>query len=173
MLIIGLTGGIGTGKDEAAKVLKRLGAKIIDADEVGHKLLKKDTAVYKKVLKVFGEGILGAGREIDRKKLGFIVFKSRIKLAILNKIIHPPMKKEFAKAIAAYRKSGEKLIVLNAAVLFEAGWDELVDKTILITAPKELRIKRLQKRGIDKQKALIMISSQWSDSITMKARLLN
>jgi dephospho-CoA kinase len=163
-MVIGLTGGIGAGKDEAAKVFKKTGAKIIDADKIGHSLLKKNTPVYRKTLKAFGPEVLNKSKEIDRRKLGSIVFKNRKKLAVLNRIIHPAMKEEFKKEITGYGKKGVKFIVLNAAILSEAGWDKLADKTILITAPRELRVKRLQKRGIDRPKALTMISSQWSDA---------
>ena len=163
MLTIGLTGGVGAGKDEAAKIFKRFGVKVIDADDVGHKLLKRSSPAYKKISKMFGLRILDSKKEIERKKLGEIVFGNRRKLKLLNRIIHPLMEKEFKKEIAKQREKGSKFVVLNAAVLFELGWDKLVDKTILITAPEELRIKRLQDRGISRERALAMVSSQWSD----------
>lgn len=163
MVIIGLAGGIGTGKDEVAKIFRNLGTKIINADEVGHTLLRKNSPAYKKIAKIFGLEILDSRCEIDRKKLGGVVFNNKNKLRLLNKIIHPLMEKEFRKKIKEYRNKDVRTTILNAAVLFEAGWDELVDKTILVTAPKELRIRRLAKKGISRKKALNMISSQWSD----------
>ncbi|PIZ16053.1 hypothetical protein COY51_03675 [Candidatus Desantisbacteria bacterium CG_4_10_14_0_8_um_filter_39_17] len=164
MIVIGLTGGVGAGKDEAARVFKKMGAVIINADEVGHRLLEKSTPVYQKIVKLFGLGILNPDGEIDRRKLGKIVFGNRRKLKLLDRIIHPLMEKEFRRKLIEYRNKGVKTVVLNAAVLFEAGWDKLVKRTILITAPEELRIKRLQERGIDRKKAIAIIFSQWSDA---------
>lgn len=162
MMIIGLTGGVGAGKDEAAKILKSLGVKIIDADDVGHRLLEKNRVLQKRLVKTFGCGILSKGK-IARKKLGEIVFGNRGRIRLLNQAIHPLMGREFRKKIAGYKKKGVKAVVLNAAILFEAGWDKFTDKTILVTAPLQMRIKRLKKKRINRKKALAMISSQWSD----------
>ena len=167
MVVIGLTGGIGVGKDEAAKVFKRLDATIIDADKTGHYLLEKDRKLCARLIEIFGNEIVSRNK-IDRKKLGAIVFGNKKKLGLLNEAIHPLMKKEFRKEIAKYKKQGKKVIVLNAAVLFEAGWDKIVDKVILVIASKALRIKRLGKRGIGRQKALAMISSQLNDAVKKK-----
>ncbi|OIN99418.1 dephospho-CoA kinase [Candidatus Desantisbacteria bacterium CG02_land_8_20_14_3_00_49_13] len=164
MIVIGLTGGAGAGKDEAARVLKRLGAHVIDADKTGHRLLGNNRSLRKKLVKSFGRKILDSSGRIDRRELGRIAFGNRAKLKVLNRAIHPLMAKEFRKEIALLRKKGRKAVVLNAAVLFEAGWDRLVDHVILITAPRELRIKRLGKRGIPRKKALAMICSQWPDA---------
>jgi len=164
VIVVGLTGGPGAGKDEAMKIFKGFGAKIINADETGHNLLKKNTSVYKEIIKIFGSGILNSQNEIDRKRLGGIVFGNRKKLTLLNRAIHPLMEKEFRKEIASHRKRGTKFVVLNAAILFEAGWDKLVDRAILITAPIEVRVKRLEKSGTGREKALKMIFSQWADA---------
>jgi len=163
MVKIGLTGGAGAGKDEAARVLRSQGAKIINADEIGHRLLEKDRALQKKLVRTFGQEILGPEGKIDRKKLGTIVFGNKSKIRLLNRAIHPLMKREFKREIAECRRKGIKIVVLNAAILFEAGWDKLVDRVILITAPEKLRIKRLLKKGIPLEKALAIFSSQWSD----------
>jgi len=167
-MTFGLTGGIGSGKDEAAKILKQFGVKIINADEVGHLLLKKNTPVYKRILKTFGSFILKKNKEIDRKKLGSIVFKNKKLLITLNEIIHPAMQEYFKMEIKKYKASGAKLIILNAAILFEAGWDKLCDKVILISATLNMRIKRLKQRGIKKEKALSIINSQLSDELKRK-----
>ena len=164
MVVIGLTGGVGAGKDEAARVLKKLGAHIIDADKTGHRLLVNNRSLQKKLINVFGRRILDSRGRIDRKELGRIAFSSRAKMKILNRAIRPLMAKEFKKETALCGKKGRKAVVLNAAILFEAGWDKLVGRIILITSPKELRLKRLKKRGIPRKKALAMISSQWPDA---------
>jgi len=168
MIVIGLTGGVGAGKDEAARVLKRLGAYVIDADKTGHWLLGNNRSLQKKLVKSFDRGILDSRGRIDRKELGRIAFGSRAKLKVLNRAIHPLMADEFKKEVVLYEKRGRKAVVLNAAILFEAGWDKLVDRIILITAPLELRLKRLKNRGIPRKKALAMISSQWPDSRKIK-----
>jgi dephospho-CoA kinase len=164
MIVIGLTGGVGAGKDEAVRVLKGSGAHIIDADKTGHRFLRNNRSLQKKLVKSFSRKILDSRGGIDRKELGRIAFGNRAKLKVLDRAIHPLMAKEFKKEIAQCRKKGRKAVVLNAAILFEAGWDKLVDNVILITARRELRIKRLKKRGVDRAKALATISSQWPDS---------
>jgi len=168
MSTIGLTGGIGAGKDEVAAVFKKLGATVIDADKTGHKLLGDDPSVRRKILAAFGRDILGRGGKIDRKKLGGIVFSGKSGLRLLNNIMHPQMEKIFRAEISRHKKAGKKIIVLNAAVLFEAGWDKLVDRTILVSAPRAIRIKRLEKKGIGGKQAAAIISSQWPDAAKKK-----
>ncbi len=108
MKIIGLTGGIGSGKSTVAEILKKLGAVVIDLDRIGHEVLRKDSVVYKKIISVFGEGILNDDGEIDRTKLGKIVFSDEGALQRLNKIVHPAIDKRVREETIKNRRKGIK-----------------------------------------------------------------
>lgn len=163
MIVIGLTGGAGAGKDEAVRVLKKLGADIIDADKTGHRLLACKRQLKKKLVRIFSSAILDAEGRIDRGKLGTAVFGRPSKIRLLNRAIHPLMAEEFRKSIKASEKKKKRAVVLNAAILFEAGWDKLVDRVVLVASSKRLRVERLAKRGISREKAMAMAASQWPD----------
>jgi len=171
MKIIGLTGPIGAGKDEAAEILKRLGAHIIDADKVAHEMYAFQSPVWQEMIKTFGSKILKRGGEINRKKLGEIVFSDQRKLKELDSIVHPALKEEIIK-IADSRKSKvdskARMVVINAAVLKEIGLADYVDKVWVILASKEKRIKRLLKSGLSKEEALRRINAQVSQKDYLK-----
>ena len=120
MLVIGLTGGIGTGKSEVTRLLGSLGAVVINADQVGHEAYKPDSESWKEVVKAFGEAILRTNREIDRQKLGAIVFGDPDQLAKLNRIMHPRMARIVSEQLESLRVQGAKVVVVAAALLFEA-----------------------------------------------------
>jgi dephospho-CoA kinase len=144
--VIGLVGGIGAGKSRVAEELARRGAFILDADAVGHALLDQ-TPAREEVLKRFGPSIAGPlsdGSHIDRSALGRVVFGDRHALRDLEAILHPRMRRTFERAVARAQRRGEaKAIVLDAAVLFEAGWSDLCDMVAFIDAPREQRLARL------------------------------
>ena len=152
--IIGLTGPIGAGKNEVAKILRRRGAYIIDADEIGHKLFVPQSDVWCRIVEAFGSRVLNRGGAINRHKLGQIVFPDHKKLNILNSITHP----KIIEAIKEEIKDKKGIIVINAALpeLFEG----LVDQTIVVIASKEKRLKRLLKQGRSKTEAEKRIKSQ-------------
>src|SRR5437879_1578033 len=107
MLTIGITGGIGSGKSTAAKILAELGAPILDADKVGHEIYQPGTPAYRELIDTFGEGILAPDRTIDRRKLGPIVFADPAALKRLNAIVHPKMFARMGEMVAAMRSGGE------------------------------------------------------------------
>lgn len=147
MLTIGLTGGIGTGKSEVSRILGKLGANVIDADQVGHEAYRPDTPIWQEIVTTFGEGILQDNGEVDRKKLGAIVFHDSQSMIILNAIMHPKMADIIRPTIEQFREQGSEAVVLEAALLFEAGWDALVDEVWVTYAPGEVVIGRLQLRN--------------------------
>lgn len=147
MLVIGLTGGIGTGKSEVARILTELGAVVINADEVGHGAYTPNSEIWREVVRAFGSGILQPNGEIDRKKLGVIVFADSRKLAKLNSIMHPRMARMVAERIEGYRAEGKSVVVVEAALLFEARWDTLVDEVWVTVSPMELAVRRIQARN--------------------------
>ena len=147
MLVIGLTGGIGTGKTEVAKKLQELGAKLIEADKLGHLAYQPHSRPWRMVTEKFGTDILGENDEVDRKKLGAIVFSDPSALVILNSIMQPWIANMAREIIAEYRKTRQKVVVLEAAILIEAGWDDLVDEIWVTTAPETQVVDRIGKRN--------------------------
>jgi dephospho-CoA kinase len=147
MIVIGLTGGIGTGKSEVARILQGLGAVLISADQVGHEAYQPHSEIWQEVVKAFGEEILQPNGEIDRKKLGSIVFADPQELVRLNQIMHPRMAGMVARRIEQLREEGAAVVVVEAALLFEAGWDSLVDEVWTTDSTLETVINRLQARN--------------------------
>ena len=161
MLVIGLTGGIGTGKSEAARQLEELGALIISADQVGHEAYTVNTEAWEQVVATFGNGILQDDKEIDRRKLGSIVFSDPSQLKKLNQIMHPRMARIVSDKIEAFRGQGVDTVVVEAALLFEAGWDSLVEEVWVTDASEEIIIGRLRERnGLSEEEAKKRINSQ-------------
>ena len=163
MLVIGLTGGIGTGKSEAARYMTSLGAALIDADLVGHEAYQPHAEAWRRVVDAFGPEILQSNGEIDRRKLGGIVFADPEQLARLNAIMHPLMAGMVADQLAALAAGGAAVAVVEAALLFEAGWDALVQEVWVTDAPEEAVIRRLhQRNGMSEAEARQRLSAQMS-----------
>ena len=161
MLVIGLTGSIGTGKSEAARQLEALGASIISADQVGHEAYTPNTEAWEHVVSAFGDEILQDDGEIDRRKLGAIVFSDSGQLETLNQIMHPRMARMVADKIEAFRGQETEVVVVEAALLFEAGWDSLVEEVWVTDSPEQVIIERLKLRnGMSEEEARKRISSQ-------------
>ena len=147
MLVIGLTGGIGTGKTVVSQLLERLGATVINADQVGHEAYTPHSEAWQEVVKAFGEDILQDSGEIDRRKLGGIVFADPGRLAVLNGIMHPRMAAIVRDKLQGLERQGVHVAVVEAAVLFEAGWNCLVDEVWTTESPVEAVVARLQERN--------------------------
>jgi len=165
MLTIGLTGGIGSGKTTATKILAELGAPVIDADKVGHAIYEPDGPAYGDMIAAFGDGILGPDRTIDRKKLGPIVFADPEALKRLNSIVHPKMFARMRQMVETLRAGGErKPVVIEAAVLIEANWQPLFDEIWLVEASKERVIERVERdRGLKPAQTEARIRAQLPD----------
>lgn len=164
-ITIGLTGGIGSGKSTAAKILAELGAPAIDADKVGHEIYQTGTPAYRELIDAFGEGILASDRTIDRRKLGPIVFADPAALKRLNAIVHPKMFARMGEMVAAMRRGGEtRPIVIEAAILIEANWQPLFDEVWLVTASRDRVIERVERdRGLKPEQTEARIRAQLSD----------
>lgn len=169
MLVIGLTGGIGTGKSEVARLLERLGAVVISADQLGHQAYTPHSEIWQEVVRGFGQDILQASGEIDRKKLGAIVFSDPARLEQLNRIMHPRMARMVSARIEQLRQAGTAVVVVEAALLFEAGWDSLVNEVWVTDAPEAIVVSRLKARnGLDQAEALKRVRSQMSRTERME-----
>jgi dephospho-CoA kinase len=161
MKIIGLTGSICSGKSTIARFLARMGATVIDADEIGHEAYQPHSETWAQVVDTFGRGILTAGGEIDRKKLGEIVFRDPEALQRLNAIMHPGMHRVAEKMIGKLKKNGAEVIVLEAPLLVEANWLDLVDEVWVAQASEQNSLKRCRDRsGLSEAQARARMASQ-------------
>lgn len=159
--VIGLTGGIGSGKSTVSQLLAELGAIIIDADKVGHQAFLPNTPAWHDVTAAFGQQIITPSGEIDRQKLGQIVFNDPESLSRLNQIMHPRMYDMMQEKIKEYRKQEAAVVVVEAAILIEANWQSLVDQIWVTVTPESTVIKRLkEQRGLDEEQTLARIRSQ-------------
>jgi len=161
MKVIGLTGGIGSGKSTVAQFLAELGAVILDADKIGHEVFRPDSGGWREIVAAFGKQILASDGNIDRKKLGDIVFGNAESLSRLNQIMHPRMYDVVKAQLEEYRRQGMRVVVLEAALLLETGWTSLVDEVWVTTASESTVLKRLEERtGLSQAESLARIRSQ-------------
>ena len=161
MTVIGITGNIGSGKSAVCQILANLGTVIIDADELAHEAYQPHSQIWQEIVTAFGKHILKSSNEIDRKKLAQIVFSNPASLARLNKIVHPETYRLVRQKIDSYRRQGAKTIALEAALLIEAGWMNLVDKLWLVKAPDDMVLQRLsQHKGSDRTEISARLKSQ-------------
>jgi len=160
-MIIGLTGGSGTGKSTVVDYFKNKGYKILDFDKVSRKVCEIGTPCLNEIVFFFGKNVLSTDGSLNRKFLGSIVFSDEEKLKLLNSITHKYITEEMYKFLDKNKNSN---IVFDAPLLFEAGIDSLCDKTIAVLAPKNIRIDRIVKRdNITKDQAINRIKSQKED----------
>lgn len=166
MQVIGLTGGVGSGKSLAAELLRKIsGAELLIADDLGHVAMEKDTVGYGRILDTFGHTILSGDGEIDRKKLGDMVFDDRERLMQLNQIVHP-LVKEYLAGYIRERKERQGTIILENAIMFETGCDKLCDQVWYVWVPKQMRIQRLQEsRGYSREKCEAIMAQQMQEEI--------
>ncbi len=169
MKVIGLTGSIGSGKSTVSQFLAELGAVILDADKVGHKAFKPDTELWREVVFAFGRQVLKPDGDIDRKKLGELVFSDSESLSQLNQIMHPRMYDMVKAQLEDYRRQKVAVVVLEAPLLIEAGWTSLVDEVWVTVAPESTILRRLQERmGLSQAEALARLRSQLSSAERLK-----
>ncbi len=157
-ILIGLTGNIATGKSEVARILADLGARVIDADQVAHEVMRRDGPTYNLVVEAFGPEILAADGTIDRGKLGAIVFRDPAALRRLEAAVHPATTAEVSRRIA---QAQESVVVVEAIKLIEAGMHRLYDALWVVTAPRSLQIARLiAARGLTEEEAALRVGAQ-------------
>lgn len=164
-MIIALTGGIASGKSTVAQTLAKLGAYVIDADKLGHHAYLAGSAAFDQVVATFGENVVGTDGEIDRRALGGKVFGNPAALKQLTDIVWPAIRAMAEQAIKqAQAEQPERHVVLEAAVLIEAGWHDLGDAVWVVTAPPEVAIARASARdGIEPAAVQARIDSQISN----------
>ena len=160
--IIGIMGGIGSGKSTVAAEFAKLGCKVIDADEIAHELLKRD-AIKEKIVAVFNRDIIDSSGNINRKRLAEIVFADIDKLKMLNRIIHPFAIERVEELIEQYNQQNQiKVIVLDMPLLVEIGWAGRCNKLIFVDCKEKIRAERAKKLGFDKNQLKIRENFQIS-----------
>jgi dephospho-CoA kinase len=162
MILVGLTGGVATGKSTVAKMFKECGAVVIDADELAHEAVKPGTPAWREIVAFFGKTVLNQDRSLNRQALGSIVFRNPKKRRQLEHIIHPRVAREQARLTKqAARTDPKAVVVYDVPLLFEAGIDTRVDATIVVTADRDTQITRLKKRNdLSRAEAIRRIRSQ-------------
>lgn len=164
MLTVGLTGNVASGKTTVAERWRDAGVTVIAADRLGHEVLEQDAEAREALLAEFGQGILGAGGEIDRAALGDAAFSGSGRVSRLNAIVHPPLLERLDRELARARAAGAKLSVVDAALVFEFGLGEVLDRLVLVTAPAHVREERLRlSRGMDAERFRRITETQMPD----------
>jgi dephospho-CoA kinase len=161
MLVVGLTGGICSGKSTVAAMFERLGAIIIDADRVAHELQVPGQPLFQAIVSAFGRQIVGEDGRIDRRRLGAIVFSDPKARAGLEEILHPAIVEECGRRIQQARASGAAVCLLDAALLIESGRHARFDRMVLVEASEAVQLERLMARmGLSREEAMQRIRSQ-------------
>lgn len=162
MMLIGLTGGVATGKSTVAKMFGRCGAVVIDADQLAREVVQPGKPAWQDIIHTFGTGVLNPDRTINRQTLGSLVFSHPRKRRQLERIIHPRVAREQQRLTRQAAKiDPEAIVIYDVPLLFEAGIDKRVDKIVVVTADRETQIARLSKRnGLSRFEALRRIKSQ-------------
>jgi dephospho-CoA kinase len=169
MKVIGLTGGIGSGKSTVAQFMAELGAVVLELDKVGHEVMKSGTDVWRQLVDEFGEDIIAADGEIDRSRLGKIVFNESNALERLNNIIHPEIDKIIAVKLDEYRRRGIDYVVLEAAARLDTDRSSQVDEIWTTVAPDNVVLKRLASRsGFSEKETRARIRAQLPDEERIK-----
>ena len=164
MIILGLTGGIAAGKSTVARELARRGAHVIDADRLGHRAYEPGTRAHREVVGVFGAGVVGAGGAIDRAALGARVFGKPELLRRLTDIVWPEIRRLAEAEIASLRRRNpDGVVVLDAAVLLEAGWEDLADEIWVVVVERATAVARAVARGLERAAVEARIDAQLSN----------
>jgi dephospho-CoA kinase len=159
--VIGLTGGIASGKSTIARMFEEEGIPLIDTDVIAKHVLDKDTPGYYEVLEVFGEDILHSSKDINRKKLGKIIFESQEKREILNAIVHPKVISIAQHEINRLIALDTPMVVVDVPLLYEVGFEKHVDYVVVVSTSRDLQVARLMDRDlIDEDYALTKVQAQ-------------
>lgn len=156
--VVGITGGIASGKSNVCSIIRNSGFQVIDCDKISHDIILKGTKAYDQIINEFGDGFIDDEGQINRKKLGKLVFNDLKAKKVLEAITHPIIKEELNKQI---NDSNEELLFVETPLLYEAKLEEIFDYVICVFLPKKIQVERLIVReGIDEDYALAKIHSQ-------------
>lgn len=175
-LAVGLTGGIASGKSTVTCMLKEMGIPVIDADEESRLAVQQGEPAYMQIIKTFGTEILLPNGELDRQKLGSIIFHSEEKRQLLNNIVHPEVRRRMIAKKETTVMSGGQIIVLDIPLLFESKLTYMVDKTLLIYVDKKIQLKRLMERNsltVEEAEARIHSQMPLAEKINLADEVIN
>ena len=161
-LVIGLTGGFGVGKSSVAQRFKNMGAEVIDADEIAHDAMKKGSPIFDPIIELFEEALHPGGKKMDREKIAEIVFSNSKKRKELEAIIHPYVYKKIKERIEA---SERPVILVEVPLLFEAGFETLCDKVVVVTCNSTVKMKRLKNKKFTEQEVRARERAQMAEAL--------
>lgn len=160
-IIVGLTGGIASGKSTISKMFKEKEVPVIDTDGIARNLLDNDESIYNAIVETFGEAVLTTDKKINRNKVAQIIFSDADKRQALNDIVHPKVKDIALREVSHYKEDDHKIIVVDVPLLFEASFDKVCDVTVVVYARKKDQVSRLVSReGIDEAYAKQKVNAQ-------------
>lgn len=166
--VVGLTGGIASGKSTVSKMLSQVGFPIVDADLVAHRLQQPGQPGFERLVDHFGRGILTGGGELDRSRLGQLAFGDPVARDELNQAMQPLIREEIMAQVANFKRTGVPVVVIDVPLLFEQHYDDDCDLTVVVTVDRAYQLQRLQQRnGYDRVTALARIDAQLP--LTVKA----
>ncbi len=165
-LSVGLTGGIASGKNFVADLLAEEGIPVVDADPIGHELIRPGAPCYRALVRLFGRGVLARNGRVVRRRVADIVFGDARKLRALNALMHPPIFSEAdRRAREFHRRGGHAIVVISAAVLVESGAAKCFDRIIVVSCRPAVQLRRLVRRdGLDTERARARLAAQISDA---------
>jgi dephospho-CoA kinase len=162
MLVVGLTGNIGSGKSTVARMLEERGVPVIDADVLARDAVAEGSPALAAIVSRWGSRMLAADGSLDRAALRRVVFASAEERRVLESIVHPEIKARREELVEAARARRERVVVCDIPLLFEAGLEKDVDAVLLVDAPREARLERIVRdRGLNRADALAMVDAQW------------
>ena len=163
MVVIGVTGGVGTGKSTVARMFYKLGATVLDADAIAHQVMEPKRVAWRQIVKAFGEGILDEDQAINRRRLAAVVFQDEERRKRLERIVHPHVLREIRGRLHRLRRlKRTRAVVLDVPLLMEVGADRLVDALVVVTAPPEVQRERLRAtHGWSDEDTRARIAAQW------------
>ena len=175
-VVLGLTGGIASGKSTVSTMIRKHGIHVIDADIISREVVEVGKPAYYQIVELFGEDILHDNHTINREKLGGLIFADEKKRNQLNRIVHPAIREEMLKQTKEEKEQNAKAVVLDIPLLFESKLTHLVDKTILVYVDEKTQLERLMKRnGFSEEEAMMRIRSQLplKEKISLSDELIN
>ena len=160
-VVIGLTGGIASGKSTVSNMIKNMGITVVDADQISRDVVEVGKPAYNQIVQVFGVEILQQDHTLNREKLGALIFSDQTKREQLNKIVHPAVRKEMLDQVEKEKKQRSNAVVLDIPLLFESKLTYMVDKTLLVYVDEQTQLERLMKRNsYTQEEAILRIQSQ-------------
>ena len=161
MLRVGITGGIASGKSTVAELIRQHGFEVLDLDKLGHRMIQPGLPAFNEIVSIFGPAILASDGQIDRHRLGTIVFADPAQLATLNSILHPRIREEAEKWFTAQDRSGaQPFAFVEAALLLEAGYRKWLDRLVVCWSPPEQQRERMIARGLTPEQADRRLAAQ-------------